>query len=246
MRTPIPWEGPRSGGRFSLTEWEIDPRRTALLVVDLQRGYVERDLGIGPRIQARFPDVHEYYYPLIEKAVIPNSVRLREFFAGRGVQIIYTRMGLQLPTAKDVASWSWRHRHVGGDNADLFMSGTPEHELVSEFTVGPHDLVMDKNTLSPFASTPLDQVLRNMGIENVVITGVTTNAAIETTAREAGDRGYCPIVVEDAVAAYLPDDHEGAMATSTWWVAKSTDEVIDLFGPVLPEGASLSRMPYRE
>jgi nicotinamidase-related amidase len=83
-----------------------------------------------------------------------------------------------------------------------------------------------------------------MGVENLVITGVTTNTAIETTARDAGDRGYCPIVVEDGVAAHLPDDHEGALATATWWVSKSTQEVVDLFSPLLPEGAALKRMPY--
>jgi nicotinamidase-related amidase len=210
MRMLIPWEGTRSGGRFSITEWDIDPRRTALLFVDLQRGYVDRDLGIGPRIQARFPEVHEHYYPRLEKTVVPNARRLSEFFRARGVQTIYTRMGLQLADGRDVAPWSWRRQRAGGEQADLFATGTPEHDLIPELTVTRDDLVLDKNTLSPFSSTAIDQVLRNMGVENLVISGVTTNAAIETTARDAGDRGYCPIVVEDAVAAYLPDDHDGA------------------------------------
>ncbi len=246
MRTSIPWEGERSGGRFSLREWDIDPRRTALLVLDLQRGYVDRDMGIGPRIQAKFPEVHEYYYPRMTRTVIPNVVRLQDFFRERGVQILYTRMGLQLSDGRDVADWSWRSQHTSGENTYLFSKSTPEHELIPELSVTANDLILDKNSVSPFSSTALDQILRNMGVENIVIMGATTNAAVETTARDAGDRGYCPIVVEDGVAAYLPDDHEGALKTSTWWVAKSTQDIVDLFGPSLEEGVSVDRIAPSE
>lgn len=246
MRTTIPWEGERSGGRFSLREWDIDPQRTALLVLDLQRGYVERDLGIGPRIQAKFPDVHEYYYPRMERTVVPNVVRLQDFFRARGVQVIYTRMGLQLPDGRDVAYWSWRSQHTSGENAYLFAKSTPEHDLIPELSPTANDLTLDKNSVSPFSTTAIDQILRNMGIENLVITGTTTNAAVETTARDAGDRGYCPIVVEDGVAAYLADDHDGAMKTSTWWIARSTQDVIDLFAPFLKEGTPVSRIAHSD
>jgi nicotinamidase-related amidase len=242
MRTMIPWEDERSGGRFSIREWDIAPERTALLVLDLQRGYVEREMGIGPRIQAKFPDVSEYYYPRMERTVVPNVVRLQDFFRARGVQIIYTRMGLQLPDGRDVADWSWRRQHTSGEYADLFAKSTPEHDLIAELSPTSNDLTLDKNSVSPFSSTAIDQILRNMGVENLIIAGATTNAAVETTARDAGDRGYCPIVVEDGVAAYLADDHDGAMKTSTWWVAKRTQDIVNLFEPFLKEGTLVSRI----
>jgi nicotinamidase-related amidase len=242
MRTTIPWEPERSGGRFSLREWDIDPQRTALLVLDLQRGYVESDLGIGPRIQRSFPEVHEYYYPRMTRTVVPNVVRLQDFFRQHGVQIIYTRMGLQLPDGRDIPDWSWRRHHTSGEEAGLFAKSAQEHDLIPELSPTVNDLILDKNSVSPFSTTAIDQILRNMGIETLVITGATTNAAVETTARDAGDRGYCPIVVENGVAAYSDDDHEGALKTSTWWVAKSTDEVVSLFAPLLDESTALARI----
>ena len=60
-----------------------------------------------------------------------------------------------------------------------------------------------------------------------------TDAEVENAARDAGDRGYCPMVVEDASAAYLPTDHEAALATATWWVARTTESIIETFDPLL-------------
>ena len=92
-----------------------------------------------------------------------------------------------------------------------------------------HELVLDKNSISPFVSTALDQLLRNMGIQNLVIAGLLSNVAAESTARSAGDRGYNPIVVSDACAAYSEVEHEDTLATASWWTAKDVDEVIQIF-----------------
>ena len=233
MKALIPWEPEKVGGRFSIREWEIDPERTALLVVDVQRGYVERDMGVGPLIQRSFPDVHEYYYPRLTHTVLPNIAKLQDFFRRKGAQIIYTRMGMQLPDARDLGKWSWRHVQAVREDASTFAKDQPEHDLATELTVTSNDLVIDKNSGSPFASTAIDQILHNMGIENLVIVGIGTNAAVENAARDAGDRGYCPMVVEDASAAYLPTDHEAALATATWWVARTTESIIETFDPLL-------------
>ena len=232
MRVNIPWEEPRPG-RYSLTEWEIDPTRTALLVVDMQRGYVDSDCGVGPDLKARFPDIHQYYYPRLAQTVLPNTLRLREFFRSHGLEVIYTRMGLQLPEGRDLPPWSWRAAQVGNTESSLYPKGSLEYEIVPELAPLPYELVLDKNSASPFASTPLDQILRNMGVENLVITGVLTNVAIESTARDAGDRGYNPIVVEDGCTAYSLQEHEDTLANAHWWVVRSTDQVIQTFNPLL-------------
>jgi nicotinamidase-related amidase len=93
--------------------------------------------------------------------------------------------------------------------------------------------VLDTTTLSPFNSTALDQYLRNMGVENLVVAGVLTDAAVETTARDAGDRGFNVIAVEDACAALEAEHHDTTFATASWYVGKTTNEVIDQLGPLL-------------
>ena len=222
MRVKIPWDHPRPG-RFSITEWEIDPARTALLVVDMQRAYVDPAIGVGPTLQERFPDIYQRYYPRLAQTVLPNILRLQEFFRDHGLEVIYTRIGLQLPEGRDLPPWSWRAAQVSRHESNLYPKDSLEYEIVPELAPLPHELVLDKNSASPFASTALDQFLRNMGVENLVVTGLLTNVAVESTSRDAGDRGYNPITVEDGCAAYRPQEHEDTLANASWWVVRNTE-----------------------
>ncbi len=232
MGAKIPWEPPRPG-RHTLTEWEIEPLRTALLVLDMQRGYVDPAVGMGPAL-LRFPQVHGYYYARLSGTVLPNILRLRDFFRGHGLRVVYTRMGLQLPGGRDLPPWSWRVSQVGRPEGNLFPKGSPEYEIIPELAPPPEELVLDKNSASPFSSSPLDQNLRNMGVENLVITGLLTNVAVEGAARDAGDRGFNAMTAEDACAAYGPEEHADALTGASGWVVKTTAEVIDVLGAVLP------------
>ena len=83
------------------------------------------------------------------------------------------------------------------------------------------ELVLDKNSLNPFNSTGLGQFLKSMGLENLVITGVLTNAAVESTARTGGDRGYNVMVAEDACAAYNQAEHEAAFKSHSKTTSQS-------------------------
>jgi len=73
-------------------------------------------------------------------------------------------------------------------------------------------LVIDKNSSSPFNSTGIDQLLRNMGVTSLIITGMATDMCVETTSRDAADRGYHVIVVEDAVATFFAEHHRAALS----------------------------------
>ena len=231
MRVKIPWDREREN-RFTITEWEIDPARTALLVLDMQRAYADPTMGVGITLR-RFPEVHQHYYSRLTETVLPNILRLRQFFRDHGLKVVYTRMGLQLPGGRDLPRWSWRASQVGRPESNFSPKGSREYELVEELAPLPQELVLDKNSASPFASTALDQLLRNMGVENLVVAGVLTNVAVESTARDAGDRGYNVMGVEDGCAAYRPEEHSDTLAGASWWVVKSTDEVIQTLGPLL-------------
>lgn len=233
MRGKIPWDRPRPG-HYSVREWEIDASRSALLIVDVQRAYTDPSCGMGPILRRHYPAIHRYYYGRLSQDVLPNILLLREFFRSHHLEVIYTRMGLQLPGGQDLPPWSWRRALVNTSQDCLYPQGSPEYELLREIEPLPHELVLDKNTLSPFNSTAIDQLLHNMKVENLVIAGLLTNAAIESTAREAGDRGYNAIAVEDACATYHPAEHEASLRHPSWWVVKTTEEVFRDLGPLLP------------
>ncbi len=235
MRGKIPWEKERRGV-YTLREWEIDPARSALLILDMQCGYVESNRGIGPVLKQRYPEIHDYYYGRIARVVLPNILKLRDFCREHRLQVIYTRMGLQLPEGKDLPDWSWRKAllsHYGETESPLFYRESPEYGITGELKPLPGELVLDKNTMSPLNSTALDQILRNMGIENVIVTGVLTSAAVEITARSIGDRGYNVIVVEDGCAAYSQADQENSLRSANNFVVKTADEVVDILTPLL-------------
>ncbi len=223
MRITIPWSERREG-HLDIWELEIEPANTALLVVDVQRGYVEPSAGVGPTLQGH-PDIFNYYYPRLSDVVLPNIMRLIDFFREHHLEVVFTRHGFMTQDARDLPVWNWRHGQVGTREARVFWVESPEAELMPELAQ-PDDLIVDKSSSGPFATSGLDQYLRNLNVENVVIAGVLTNVAVETAARDAGDRGYNAIAVEDASAAYWQDEHDETMASASWWVAKSTDSVI--------------------
>jgi nicotinamidase-related amidase len=219
----IPWQREHPF-RYSVTEWDIDPDKTALLLMDFQAAYVRPEIGLGSRLARQFPRQHAYYYGRLGDVVIPNSGRLLAGFRKLGLPVIFTRLGTLLPGGRDLPPWSWRRSLEDM----LYVRGAPEHDIIAELAPEPEELVIDRPTFSPFNSSPLDQVLRNMGVENLAIGGVRTEIATETTARVAGERGYSVFLIEDACATLEPSDHEDTFHSLAWAVQRSTDEVLAL------------------
>ena len=145
MRVKIPWSAETREGRFPLNEWEVDPERTALVVVDLQRGYIEPDMGVGPTLR-EYPEIYQYYYPRVAELVLPNVVKLIGFFRERGLEVIFTRQGFTATDGRDLPPWNWRRGQLGRPEARLFWTGSPEAELVPELAQ-PDDLIVEKNLI---------------------------------------------------------------------------------------------------
>ena len=237
MRGKIPWQRPREG-RYAIAEWEIELRATALLLVDLQVAHLDPDRGLGRRLRAA-PAQHAYSYGRLAEVVLPNVARLQAFFREQALQIVYTCLRLQTADGRDLAPWSWQaaaQQAAPADAPPRYPPGAPERELWPALAPRPEELVLDEHSLSPFNSTALDQYLRNMGVENLVVAGVLTDAAVETTARVAGDRGVDVMAVEDGCEALAAEHHATTFATASWYVGKSTDEVISQLGSLLRAG----------
>lgn len=222
-RVTIPWQREHPY-RYSVIEWELDLDRTALMVMDLQAEYVRPGHWLGQRLAETFPKQHAYYFERVEAQVLPNVLRLLSLFRLQGLPVILTRLGTMLPDASDVPPWSWRRANP----RLLAQRGSEGYELLAELAPREDELVLDRPTFSPFNSSPIDQVLHNMGVENLVICGVRTELAPESTARNAGERGYSVFLVEDACATFDPAAHADTFGGLSWAVERSTDEVVGL------------------
>lgn len=235
MRGSVPWQRPRAG-RYVISEWEIEGRATALLLVDLQIANVDSERGVGPALWSRYHRLASYYYDRLRYQALPAALALEAFFRQHDLPVIHACSGLALAEGRDLAPWSWRAaqaRQPWSGVPLLLPPGSAERQIWPELEPRPDELVLDKQTLSPFNSTAIDQYLRNMAVENLVIAGVLSNGAVETTARNAGDRGFNTIVVEDACAAFSTEDHRAGTAFGSWYVVKSKDELLEQLGPLV-------------
>ncbi|MDP6448126.1 MAG: isochorismatase family cysteine hydrolase, partial [Pirellulaceae bacterium] len=114
------------------------------------------------------------------------------------------------------------------DTPTLWSRGSREHEIVELLTPLSDELVIDKNASSPFNGTGIDQLLRNLELETLVIVGMATDMCVETTARDAADRGYNVIVAEDATATFFAADHRAALSAvaRVYGQVWSTDDIL--------------------
>ncbi len=217
MGEPMSIDSPETlpGWHFPWPAFDVDWSRAALLVVDLQNYGCNRHAGIGQLIERDYPEIADYYLPRLEQTVIPNVERLLTVFRHTGTQVVFTRHGPLLADGRDMIARR-RRRDVDAlersDVPTLWHHGTFEHEVIATLQPTDGDLVVDKNTSSPFNSTGLEWLLRNMEIDALVVVGMATEMCVETTARDAADRGFDVIVVEDATATFFARHHLAALS----------------------------------
>jgi len=202
-------------------QFTIQPSRTALIVVDMQYVDAHPDYGIGLKArQAGADAMFTEYWPAVERALACQQRLIAAAHAVR-MQVIFTRIATQTRDARDVGR---QHRLVGlpvpRDSRDAC--------LLEDLAVGPDDLVLSKTSSSPFNSTSIDRVLRNLDIDTLLVCGVVTNGCVEGTVRDASDLGYQVVLVEDASAAVTPALHQAAITNlkDAFCNCRTTDEVV--------------------
>jgi ureidoacrylate peracid hydrolase len=122
-----------------------------------------------------------------------------------GSEVIHIRIAYRTPDGRD-----GRQRLLGGTNIQ-----TPfvprDYDVLDEIAPLPSEIVLDKTSVSAFNSTTIDQILRNLGVDRVWVTGMVTEACVELTARDAADRGYLVTLVEDCCASSTHAAHNEAV-----------------------------------
>lgn len=207
----------------TLPEPELRREDTALLVIDLQYGDAHRDYGLLKRMRDRGDGAAiEYYARRLEELVIPNVRRLQDAFRVAGLEVIHTRIQ---SLTRDGRDRSLEHKSLGIHHPP----GSKEAEILPEVAPQGDEIVISKTCGGVFNGTSIEYVLRNLGIKNLVIVGVVTSGCVELAVRDAADRGFAVILVEDATATWTPEMQEAALRAmrEIYAKVKTTDEVVE-------------------
>jgi len=188
-------------------EFEFDQKSTALLMIDFQRDFVDPG-GFG---EALGNDVS-----LLRRAV-PPAERVLKAARRQELLIVHTREGhradlTDCPPAKKARGRLKAGIGDPGPMGRILVRGEEGHDIVKELYPEPGEPVVDKPGKGAFFATDLDGILKNRGIRQLVVCGVTTEVCVNTTVREANDRGYDCLVLEDCVASYFPEFQKAALA----------------------------------
>jgi nicotinamidase-related amidase len=180
-------------------EFEFEPGTTALLVIDMQRDFVEPG-GFG---EALGNDVS-----LLRKAIAPIK-RVLHAARGAGMLVIHTREGHRsdlsdLPPSKKARGKLKTGIGDPGPMGRILVRGEHGHDIIDELKPLAGEPVVDKPGKGAFYATDLDAMLNNRGVRQIIVCGVTTEVCVTTSVREANDRGYDCLVLEDCVASYFP------------------------------------------
>ncbi len=220
--------------QLNLPVEKIDATKAALLVIDMQRYFVQPDYPFGRFISAMTPERSQYYYRRVDDLVIPNTQRLLEAFRSRGAHVVYTEFGSAREDGRDMAGWARRHNEMAreGLGSAIYPPFSDESCRVDDrLAPQPDELIVQKTTSGPLNSTRLDHTLRVLGVDTVIVSGVVTDVCVAQTTREFGDRDFNSIVVSDACAAFDDETQEITLSTiaNTFGFVASTNEILQIF-----------------
>ena len=178
----------------------FDPGSTALIVIDMQRDFLEPG-GFGEMLGNDVRRLH---------AIVPAVARLLAACRRAGITIIHTRESHR-PDLSDCPP-SKRARgnpklRIGdpGPMGRILVQGEPGNAILPSVGPVPGEIEIDKPGKGAFHATPLGEILRLKGISQLLFAGVTTEVCVQTSMREANDRGYDCLLVEDATESYFPE-----------------------------------------
>jgi nicotinamidase-related amidase len=187
--------------------FELPPERAALIVIDMQRDFLEPG-GFGAALGN---DVSRL------QAIVPETRRLIEGCRRAGIPVIHTREChapdlSDCPPAKRLRGAPSMRIGDPGPMGRILIRGEPGAEIIPELFPAPGEIVIDKPGKGAFHATPLTVRLAELGTTHLLFAGVTTEVCVQTTMREANDRGFDCLLIEDATESYFPEFKASTLA----------------------------------
>ena len=211
---------------------EIEPDKTALVIVDMQPGLTNSQVGMAKAYRQLLKISIEYFDDRVQNLVIPNIAGLLEFFRSQQMLVAYIVTWSETDDLSDMPNYQKRSIRRSEDvyGEQLYRKWSEGMGIWDEIAPREHELVLPKRTGSAFASSMLPFCLQNAGIRTVVLTGCNTNGCVFETAVVGKNMGYEFVMASDATACFAPVLQNQAEA----WIARhfglvtTTDEAITL------------------
>ncbi len=201
-------------GDVDFRQRAVEPDKTALLVIDLQKGEYNDDKS------AAEPG-DRYLWDRIAQTVIPNGQKLLAACRAAGIEVIFTTI--------ESLTLDGRDRSLDYKISGIFAAkGSWQAQVIDELKPLENEIFIPKTSSSVFNSTNIEYVLRNLGIEYILAMGIVTDQCVETAVRDGCDRGFLMTLIDDACATHTQERHDFSLrALKGYCRIRSTAAVIE-------------------
>ena len=197
-------------------EVEIDPHDAALLIIDVQNYTARRDGGEYRDLTDR--DIEQrfgYFFHTLDEITLPNLQRLQAACRNGRIEVLYTVIESLTEDGRD--------RSLDYKISGLHVpKGAWDAKILDAIAPAGDEIVIPKTSSSPFISTNIDYVLRNLGVRSLIIAGILTDQCIDSAARDACDLGYLVTIASDACATHSRERHEWSLRNNRGYARQRT------------------------